>query len=164
MGKLVTVVLVWLIGFAGIGWELPVVSADGGVEVEAEVKRDLESALDLWRDGRYADLYEQVVPGGKQSKETFIRKLQVSSRRPTCCWDKVQEVRVTVKNETTATVRAKLGFEEGVGTEYLTRTFKVVKQGDRWCLAQADVVSLAAGSKKKRYVTKRRSDRGENGR
>lgn len=157
MGKLMAVaVLVGIVCFAGTVRDLPAASADSGVE--AEVKRDMESALGLWRDGRYDDLYEQVVPGGKQSKETFIRKLQVSTRRPTCCWDKVQEVRVTVKSGTTATVRARLGFEEGVGTEYLTRTFKVVKQGDTWRLAQADVVSLAGSVKKKRYVTKHRSD------
>lgn len=162
MGKLVVVLACIAIGFTGMVRDLPAASADSGVE--AEVKRDMESALDLWRDGRYADLYEQVVPGGKQSKETFVRKMQLATRRPACCWEKVQEVRVTVKNGTTATVRAKLGFEEGVGTEYLTRTFKVVKEGDVWRLSQADVVSLAAGSKKKHYVTKRRSDHGENGR
>lgn len=161
MGKLVVMLACIAIGFTGTVSALPA-AADSGVE--AEVKRDMEFALDLWRDGRYDDLYEQVVPGGKQSKETFVRKMQLATRRPACCWEKVQEVRVTVKSGTSATVRAKLGFEEGVGTEYLTRTFKVVKQGDTWRLAQADVVSLAAVSKKKRYVTKRRSDHGENGR
>ncbi|GFE56571.1 hypothetical protein [Geobacter sp. AOG1] len=160
MVKLVMVVLACIVGVTGMVRELPAASADSGVE--AEVKRDLESILDLWRDGRYADLYEQVIPGGKQSKETFVRKMQIATRRPTCCWDKVQEVRVTVKNQTTATVRAKLGFEEGVGTEYLTRTFKVVKQGDVWRLSQADITSLAASSKRKRYWHKNRSDHGEN--
>jgi len=157
MGNLLAVVaFVGIACFTGMVRELPAASADSGVE--AEIKRDMESALDLWRDGRYADLYEQVVPGGKQSKETFVRKMQLATRRPACCWEKVQEVRVTVKTGTTATVRAKLGFEEGVGTEYITRTFKVVKQGDVWRLSQADIISLAASSKRKKYWHKNRGD------
>ena len=163
MGRfLVVLALVAVAGMLSVVRQLPAAFADSGIETE--VRRDMESALDLWRDGRYADLYEQVIPTGKQSKETFVRKMTLATRRPTCCWDKVQDVRVTVKSGTTATVRARLGFEQGVETEYITRTFKVVKERDVWCFSQADIVSLAAGSTRKRYLRKHRSNHAENSR
>ena len=163
MGRfLVVIALVAVAGMLGVVCQPPTAFADSGVETE--VRQDMESALDLWRDGRYADLYEQVIPGGRQSKETFVRKMTIATRRPTCCWDKLQDVRVTVKNGTTATVRAKLGFEEGVEAEYITRTFKVVKERDVWRFSQADIVSLAASSTRKKYVQKHRSNHGENSR
>ena len=163
MGRfLVVIALVAVAGMLGVVCQPPAAFADSGIEME--VRRDMESALDLWRDGRYADLYEQVIPGGRQSKETFVRKMTIATRRPTCCWDKLQDVRVTVKNGTTAVVRAKLGFEEGVEAEYITRTFKVVKERDVWRFSQADIVSLAASSTRKKYVQKHRGNHGENSR
>ena len=164
MGRfLVVLALVAVAGMLSVVvHQLPAAFAESGIETE--VRQDMESALDLWRDGRYADLYEQVIPSGKQSKETFVRKMTIATRRPTCCWDKVQDVRVTAKNGTTAMVRAKLGFEEGVETAYITRTFKVVRQGDVWRFNQADIVSLAAGSTRKKYVQKHRSNHAENSR
>jgi len=55
---------------------------------EQEVLRDFEKILDLWRDGRYADLYERTA-GGKEGKERFARSLSdlaVFSRKTAFSW------------------------------------------------------------------------------
>lgn len=163
MGKLmVMLVLAWSVGLVGTVQASQAAPAESSIA--ADVERDLGAALDLWRDGRYEDLYERVVPSGKQSKETFVRKMAAAPRRPTCCWDKMQDVQITVKNGSTVTVRAKLGFEDAVGTETVTRSFKMVRKGDTWRLSQTDIVSLAGNGKKKKYWGKNRSGNGESSR
>src|SRR5689334_458815 len=77
---------------------------------EQEVLRDFEQILDLWRDGRYAELYERTS-GGREGKERFAKRLAAAPRKPACCWEKLQQARVTLKSDRAATVRAKLGFE-----------------------------------------------------
>ena len=42
--------------------------------------------------------------------------------------------------------------------------FKVVKERDVWRFSQADIVSLAASSTRKKYLRKHRSNHGENSR
>jgi hypothetical protein len=160
MGKLmVMLVLAWSVGLAGTVQARQTAPTESSVA--ADVERDLGAALDMWRDGRYDDLYERVVPSGKQSKEAFVKKMGATTRRPTCCWDKLRDVQVTVKNDATVTVRAKLGFEDAVGTETVTRSFKMVRKGDTWRLSQTDIISLAGGGKKKKYWNKHRSGNGE---
>ena len=128
------------------GAKTPYLSAD---ELQSEVQRDFEKILDLWRDGRYADLYARTVAGGRESKERFAKKLADAPRKPVCCWEKMQEVKITVKDDATALVRAKLGFEGGGETEFVTRTFKLRKEEGVWQLSQADIFSLASAAKKK---------------
>ena len=116
---------------------------------EQEVLRDFEQILDLWRDGRYSDLYERTT-GGKEGKERFAKKLASAPRKPACCWEKMQEVRVSLKSDRAATVRAKLGFEGSVsGTEFVTKGIKLKREDNVWVISQADLFSLAELSKKK---------------
>lgn len=119
---------------------------------EQEVLRDLEKILDLWRDGRYAELYERTA-GGREGKERFAKKLASAPRRPACCWEKLQEARVTLKGDRAATVHAKLGFEGAVaGTEYLTKSIKLKREESAWVISQADLLSLAdLGKRRGRY-------------
>ena len=60
-----------------------------------EVRRDFETILDLWRDGRFAELYDRTYAAGSRSRESFLRKMSLADRRPACCWEKMQEVKVT---------------------------------------------------------------------
>ena len=116
---------------------------------EQEVLRDFEQILDLWRDGRYAELYERTA-GGKEGKERFAKKLAAAPRKPVCCWEKMQEARVTLKGERAATVHARLGFEGGVsGTEFVTKAIKLKKEDRFWSISQADLFALADLSKKR---------------
>ena len=116
---------------------------------EQEVLRDFERILDLWRDGRYVDLFERTS-GGKGSLEQFSKRLASAPRRPACCWEKMQNAQVSLKGERAASVRAKLGFEGGVtGTEFVTKSIKLKKEDGLWIIAQSDLMALADLSKKR---------------
>ena len=120
---------------------------------EQEVLRDFEQILDLWRDGRYAELYEHTF-GGKEGKETFAKRLEAAPRKPACCWEKMQDARVTLKSGRAATVHAKLGFEGNVsGTEFVTKPVKLKREaGSAWLISESELFSLAQlGKKRARY-------------
>ena len=116
---------------------------------EQEVLRDFERILDLWRDGRYADLYERTT-GGKEGKERFAKTLASAPLKPACCWEKMQEARVSLKSDRAATVRARLGFDGNVsGTAFVTKGVKLKREGDVWVISQKDLFALANLSKKR---------------
>ena len=117
---------------------------------EQEVLRDFEQILDLWRDGKYEQLFEHTAEG-RDSKELFAKKLASAPRRPACCWEKMQEVRISLTGERTALVRARLGFEGNVsGTEFVTRGIKLKKENGTWIISQSDLFSLADFSRKRK--------------
>lgn len=126
--------------------EMPDIGED---EIKAEVQRSFEGILDLWRDGKYNDLYERTIAGGKQSKESFIKTLSTSLRKPACCWEKMQDVKVKLGYDDTATIKAKLGFKDGGATEFSTREIKMSKDEGVWKVSMSDILSLAGASKKK---------------
>lgn len=116
---------------------------------EHDVLRDFEQILDLWRDGRYGDLYDRIAPG-KESKEAFAGKLASAPRRPACCWEKMQDAQVSLKSERAALLRARLGFEGHMsGTEFVTKGFTLKKQDGLWLISQTDLYALANVSRKK---------------
>ena len=117
-------------------------------EIRSEAARDFETILDLWREGRYDDLYERTTSAGRVSRESFGRRLAAASRRPACCWEKVQEMRITVRDDSTVTVRARVGLEGGTaGTEFATRSFRLVKEEGVWRLPASEILSLAGAKK-----------------
>ena len=116
---------------------------------QQEVLRDFEHILDLWREGKYTDLFERTS-GGKESAEQFANRLASAPRKPACCWEKMQGVQVSLQSERSATVRARLGFEGSVsGTEFVTKGIKLKKEDGLWIIAQSDLFSLANLAKKK---------------
>jgi hypothetical protein len=116
---------------------------------EQEVLRDFEQILDLWRDGRYSDLYARTT-GGKEGKERFAKTLASAPLKPACCWQKMQEARVSLKNDRAATVHARLGFDGNVsGTEFVTKGVKLKREDNVWVISQKDLFTLANLSKKK---------------
>ncbi len=144
LGRLV--ILLVLLGTVCPVWgKTPYLAED---ELKAEARAGFEKILDLWREGRFDEVYARTTVGGKQSKEEFVARLAAAPLRPVCCWEKLQEVKVTVKGDSAVVIRAKLGFE-GVGaTEFKTRSFKLMKEEGVWCLAQSDILSLAGAKKK----------------
>lgn len=113
-------------------------------QVKAEALRGFEEILDLWRGDDYGALYSRLVhtPGSDTWK--FADQLNHSGRRPACCWEKLQDVTVTVLDQGRVEILARLGIEvEGVGTRFVTRSFSLVKAGGVWRLPEADVISLA---------------------
>lgn len=127
-------------------------------EIRAEALRGFEEILDLWRDGRYAELYDRTVSGGKVTRESFAERLSSAPRRPACCWEKMQEAKVTLRGDSAAVVRARLGFEGGGATEFKTRSFKLVKEDEVWRISQSDLISLAGAAKKKSRQRAKKKD------
>jgi hypothetical protein len=121
----------------------------GPEELKSEAERGFAEILDLWRDGRYDELYDRTLAGGKQTKEGFIGRMTSASFRPACCWEKLQEVRVTLKNDESVVLRAKVGLEGSVGNSFNTRDYRLVKEDGIWRIAQADLLSLSGAAKKK---------------
>lgn len=126
-------------------------SADSSMD--AEVRRDFETALDLWRDGRYDELYRRTYPTGKQTKEAFVRKLSASGIRPACCWEKLQDVKVSVSDVGKAMLHARVGLETGgTETDHCTRSFQLRREEGIWKASATDILALAGdyGRKKRR--------------
>ena len=120
----------------------------------AEARQGLEEILDLWRDGNYGVLHGRTVSGGKESREGFVRKLEHAAFRPACCWEKLQDVTVSLGKGDTVSVRGRFGLEGGPsGTEYATRSVRLVRENGVWKASQSDLLSLSGGKRKRyRYV------------
>lgn len=118
-----------------------------------EIRRDFEGILDLWRDGRYNDLYERTYGTGKHSRESFTRRMSSSERRPACCWDKIQDVTVTLNSGTSASLHARIGIEgAGTATDYCTRTFRLRREDGVWKASASDILTLAGNSGRKKRI------------
>jgi len=124
--------------------------------LQAGARQGFEQILDLWRDGKFGELYERTISSGKETKERFVARLAGATLKPACCWEKMQDVRVSAKKENAVSVRAKVGLEGGGGTEYKTRSFKLVKEDGVWKISQSDLLSLSGASKKKKRYLRRR--------
>lgn len=148
----------WLVGvmmlllWAVSGWcgEKTSVST---YQLAQEAQRDFEMTLDLWRDGRYEELYRRSR-GDKETREALVRKLAEAEYKPACCWEKLQEVNVTVKGESMAVLHGKVGLETGSGNiEFRTRQFRLAKEDGIWKVQRSDLTSLAGGKKGKKKKT-----------
>jgi len=115
---------------------------------EQEVLRDFDRILDLWRDGRYDDLYQRTA--GKGSREQFAERLAAGTRKPACCWEKMQEATVSLKGPRAAVLRARLGFEGGMsGTEFVTGEIDLKKGDGFWTISRSELMTLAKVSNKR---------------
>lgn len=122
------------------------------------LEQSMSDALDLWRDGRYEQLYEHLAHRGKTSKEQFVKRMRDTSIRPACCFQKLERFKVLNEKRTEATVYAKVGLE-GVPNvaESSTREFKMTHEENTWKMQLADVLSLSGASvKNRRHVVKRK--------
>jgi hypothetical protein len=118
-------------------------------EVKAGAERGLGEILELWHNKKFDDLYERTLAGGKQTRKAFVGRLAAAPHRPACCWQQMQDVKVTVKNDDNVVIRAKIGLE-GVGdAEYRTGSFKLRKEDGIWRISRSDILSLAGATKKK---------------
>jgi hypothetical protein len=60
----------------------------------------------------------------------------------------MQEVRVTVKDERRATLKAKFGLDTGTGVEYMTKGLNLEKEEGIWKIKMSEVFSLSGKGKK----------------
>jgi hypothetical protein len=117
--------------------------------LKAEAAKDFEAILDLWRAGNYTDLYNRTLISGKDTRESFSRRMATAQLKPSCCWEKLQDVHVSVKSPTSVVIRAKLGLDAPGEMEYKTKSFKLHKEDGEWRIARADILSLAEVKKGK---------------
>ena len=126
----------------------------------AVLEQSMSDTLDLWREGRYEQLYEHLAHRGKTSKEQFVNKMRDTQIRPACCFQKLENFKVLNEKRTEATVYARVGLEGTPNVaESSTREFKLTHEENLWKMQLADVLSLSgATAKKTRHTTKKKSN------
>ena len=123
----------------------------------ALLEQSLSETLDVWREGRYEQLFERLTKRGKTSKEQFVKKMRETSIRPACCFQKLQEFKVLNERRTEATVYAKVGLEGTPNaSESATREFRLSHEEGIWKMQLGDVYSLAGATGKKKQVKHRK--------
>jgi dTDP-4-amino-4,6-dideoxygalactose transaminase len=124
----------------------------------ALLEQSMSDTLDLWREGRYEQLFDHLAHRGKTSKEQFATKMRETSIRPACCFQKLEEFKVLNEKRTEATVYAKVGLEGTPNvSESSTREIKLTHEGNLWKMQLNDVLSIsgAAGKKSKHAYRKK---------
>lgn len=121
------------------------------------LEQSMSDTLDLWREGRYEQLYEHLAHRGRTSREQFVNRMRDTTIRPACCFQKLSNFKVLNEKRTEATVYARVGLE---GTpdaaESSTREFKLTHEEHIWKMQLADVLTIsgATGAKKQRTSKK----------
>ncbi len=118
--------------------------------VKAEVTKGFERILDLWREGNYGELYERTLVSGKDTKESFSRKMSAARHKPSCCWEKMQDVSVMLKSPNSVVIKAKIGLDATGEMEYKTKSFRMSKEFGEWRISRAEILSLAEAKKSKK--------------
>lgn len=114
----------------------------------------LSDTLDLWREGRFEQLYDRLSHRNSISRERFSALMRDTSVRPACCHHKLNEFRLIIEKQTTATVYARIGLEGGPGSEQSrSKEFTLDHQEGRWKVRLADIKSLSGMTGK---VTKKK--------
>jgi hypothetical protein len=75
--------------------------------------------------------------------------MATSDLKPSCCWEKMQEVAVSIKSPASVVIRAKLGLDAPGEMEYKTKSFKLNKEDGIWRISRSDILSLAEAKKVK---------------
>ena len=117
---------------------------------ESILEKSMSDTLDIWREGRYEQLFDQLAHRGKTSRESFVKKMQESTIRPACCWQKMEHFKILNEKRTEATVYVKIGLEGAPNTDAsATREFKMTHMEGVWKMQLADVLSIAEATGKK---------------
>ena len=78
--------------------------------------------LELWRAENYEGLFVRLEHTPEQGWPYFAQRIVYGSRIPACCWEMLQDIRVTVLDAENVVIKARVGFEvEGVGTRQAER-------------------------------------------
>lgn len=110
----------------------------------------LSDTLDLWREGRFEQLYDALSHRNSMTRERFVLLLKDASVRPACCHNKLNNFKLINEKVTTAKVFARLGMEGTVGTDSSqSREFTLDHEEGRWKMRLTDIKALAGHKKKK---------------
>jgi hypothetical protein len=118
--------------------------------IKSEAKKGFEEILDFWRAGNYTELYNRTTISGTDTKESFTRRMSGAQLKPSCCWEKIQEVSVSVKGPDSVILKARLGFDAPGETEYKTKSFKLYREDGVWRVSKAELFALGEAKKAKK--------------
>jgi len=111
----------------------------------------LSDTLDLWREGRFEQVYDRLSHRNGMSRERFATFLRDAASHPACCHQKLNNFRVISEKRTTAKVYAKLGMEGSPGTDSSqSREFTMDHEEGQWKMRMSDIKALAGLTKKKK--------------
>ena len=111
----------------------------------------MSDTLDLWREGHFEQLYDQLSHRTGMTRENFVSQMRdLGSTRPACCHQKLQDFRVITEKKTTAKVYAKIAMEgTAVISDTRSREYTIDHEEGLWKMRLGDIKSLAGLSKKK---------------
>lgn len=115
--------------------------------VKTEAVRAFEKILDLWHAGDYDHLYDKTTVNGKDTRESFRKKMEAAKLKPSCCWEKMQDVAVSVKSNSSVLIRAKIGMDAPGDMVYKTKSFRMTNEFGEWRIARSEILSLAEAGK-----------------
>ena len=113
----------------------------------------LSDSLDLWREGRFEQLYDSLSRRSGMTRERFVHTMKDAGIKPACCFNKLNNFRLISEKRTTAKVFARLGMEGSPGVDdSQSREFTLDHEEGRWKMRMTDIKVLAAqpGHKKKK--------------
>lgn len=114
-------------------------------------EKALSDALDLWREGRFEQLYDSLSHRSGMTRERFVMLLQEASVRPACCHKKLNDFKLINEKVTTAKIFARLGMEGSPGTESRqSREFVLDHEEGGWKVRMTDIKALAGSIRKKK--------------
>lgn len=117
----------------------------------ARLEQAMSDTLDLWRQGRFEQLFDLLAHRGRTSREAFVHRMTGTSVRPACCFQKMERFRVLSERGDEATVYVSVGLEGGSpATESCTREFRLTREGGNWKMQLNDIYALAGARMKKR--------------
>jgi len=116
----------------------------------SELEQSMSETLDLWREGRFEQVFERLAHRGSTSREQFVAKMRGAEIRPACCWQKLEQFKVLNEKRTEATVFAKVGLEGSPHAQHAsTREFKLTHEEGIWKMQLKDVMMLSGATTKK---------------
>ena len=113
--------------------------------IGSSAEEALREVISLWKDGRYEELYEYGYRTNQVSlsKENFIRRMKNRSWELSTAWETIRDVEADVVSPRSVYVRARLGFTRKTGgeTKFVTETFQMTMEGDRWRTGLYKIIS-----------------------
>lgn len=113
--------------------------------IGSSAEEALREVISLWKDGKYEELYEYGYRTNQVSlsKENFIRRMKNRSWELSTTWETIRDVEADVVSPRSVYVRARLGFRRKTGdeTRFVTETFQMTMEGDRWRTGLYKIIS-----------------------
>jgi hypothetical protein len=112
--------------------------------IEEQARQSFEQILDLWRAEDYAGLYTRLTRPDDLGWAYYASRIIRHSKKPACCWEKLQDVDSTVIGKECVIINAKVGIEaKGAGTRFVTRKFTMSYIDGIWKLPMQDILDLS---------------------